>query len=91
MCWGDNRYGQLEVPPGQYTAIDTGWGYVCAVTLDGEAACWGSPALGDSGQTQPPPGRYISISASVFRACAVAGGVVCWGDVEYYDHPFQGL
>ncbi len=88
---GDNSDGQLDVPPGRYSAIDTGWGYVCAVTVEGEAVCWGSPAGWDAGQTEPPPARYISISASESRTCGIAvdGDVVCWGDIAHFGHAFR--
>ncbi len=81
----------MDAPPGRYIAIDTGWGYACALTEEGAAGCWGSPAWWDYGQADPPPGRYTSISASECRTCAVTtdGEVVCWGDTEYLDDPFR--
>ena len=86
-----------DAPPGRYTAI--GWdgpfsgdyGYSCAISVDGEAVCWG---LEDADTAlvppEPAPGSYTMLSVeyrnsglglTVLTTCALTdpGDVVCWG------------
>jgi alpha-tubulin suppressor-like RCC1 family protein len=61
-CWGDNKAGQLGMPPnsgwavpfevpGQSNAVSIATGdlHTCAVFDDGTAKCWGQNALGQCG------------------------------------------
>ncbi len=78
-CWGENMYGQLDVPHGRYTAISSGGSTNCALTAEGEAVCWG---LG-SAQFEVPPAKrgsgYVAVSAGWYGWCALdtAGQVTC--------------
>lgn len=66
----------------------------CAVTLEGEAYCWGQNQDGRLGDgtfedrftpapvVLPPGTRFVTVSASDEHACAldVVGGAWCWGE-----------
>ncbi len=51
---------------------------VAAVSVGGEAVCWGPGAAG----FEVPPGAFLQLSAGGRHACgiAVTEAVVCWGD-----------
>ena len=75
MCWGWNRFGQLDAPPGRYTAIDAGYAHTCALADTGEVVCW------SDGQADAPPGRYATLSVDYGAGCALTGDgdALCWG------------
>ena len=79
-CWGDNRHGQTDPPPGQYTTIAAGLNHSCAIRTDHTIACWGDNR---HGQTDPPPGQYTTIAAAAHGAhsCALRTDhtIACWG------------
>jgi cysteine-rich repeat protein len=84
-CWGDNEFGQLDVPAEAIgvIAIAASDDATCAVTNGGgSVSCWGS---GASGQTMPPPSWVKQIAAFGETFCATDGGgyVYCWGDNEF--------
>ncbi len=107
MCWGDNGGGQLGRFTATYTsrypvdarafssgvkAIAAGFGYTCALTVDGGVQCWGIDYLGNSGNLTPTYGPIpwnvnglssgvVSIAAGSFHTCVLTtgGGVKCWG------------
>ena len=107
VCWnlGPDTLRE-DSPSGRHTAVAVGFHYACALTIVGDAVCWGwvvqEPRSGAFSEnpyrdqlTQPPPGPFIAISASEFRTCALteAGEVVCWGDTTYEETPpslYQG-
>lgn len=106
-CWGKNATGQLgdgttsdrylPVPvaaPGQvFDAIAANEYHTCALTVDGQAWCWG---LNDTGQlgiglathTEPVPVpvsmpglAFATIALGISHTCGLtdAGNVWCWG------------
>ena len=98
-CWliPGSEWGVLpgEAPPGQYVAVSMDRRHACAVTVQGEAVCWGPE---DSGLPLPalPPGSYTTISVGEFTAeesnhvvgsltaCAttIEGDLVCWRGIN---------
>lgn len=93
VCWGDNTYGQLNVPAalqGHIAAFSVGghsysgytFGWMCAITFDGDMTCWGS---NNDGQTNVPSGRkWKSVSIAEGNTCTcgvdISGTLTCWGD-----------
>lgn len=80
-AWGNNNYGQCNVPIGlsDVTAISAGGFHSVALKSDGTVVAWG---YNSNGQTTLPAGLVgvTAISAGVFHTLAVkAGEVVAWG------------
>jgi alpha-tubulin suppressor-like RCC1 family protein len=82
VAWGDNTYGQLDVPPGlgRATAISAGGDFCLALLADGKVAAWGDNTYG---QLDVPAGmeNVAAVSAGAFHAVALRadGDVVAWG------------
>ena len=85
-CWGDNYYGQTNVPSttSPYVQVSAGLSYTCAAKMDGTLACWGS---NDFGRTTVPSTTipFVQVSAGYWHACAmkVDGTLACWGWNDY--------
>ena len=66
---------------GPYIDLSVGKAHVCALKIDGQAAC-----LGDQthGQAAPPAGSFTSLSAGGGHTCALKenGEAVCWGEIS---------
>lgn len=66
---------------GPYFDLSVGKAHVCALKIDGQAAC-----LGDQthGQAAPPAGIFTSLSAGGGHTCALKenGEAVCWGEIS---------
>jgi alpha-tubulin suppressor-like RCC1 family protein len=42
ICWGDNTYGQINVPEGErFVELSAGWHHTCGVTHNYAVVCWG--------------------------------------------------
>lgn len=83
LCWGNNGYGQLEPPDGQFTTISAGSHHSCGLLWrTGEAVCWGR---NNFGQSAPPAGNFAAISAGGNHTCGLrhSGEAVCWGSNEF--------
>ncbi len=82
VAWGDNRYGQLNIPPDLHdvTAIAAGWVHNLAVKSDGTVVAWGDNSLG---QATVPPGlaNVIAVAGGTSHSLALKadGTVVAWG------------
>ena len=85
-CWGNNIYGQLDVPSnlGVVTQVSAGWLHTCALTSAGLVRCWGTNY---NGQLNVPSnlGVVSQVSAGGSHTCALtsAGLVRCWGHNSY--------
>ena len=81
-CWGDNRYGQIDAPVGQYSAIAAADTHSCAIRADQTIACWGDNRYG---QIDAPAGQFTAIATARFHSCAIRADrtIACWGDDRY--------
>lgn len=109
FCWGYNRQGQLgdsssmrwKVKPSRvagqhaFTQVDAGYDHTCAVTVTGEAYCWGNGAHGTLGNGKTyfsfwprlvAGGRvFKQVTAGIFDGGAHSCGrttsdrIYCWG------------
>ena len=81
-CWGENRHGKADAPPGVFKAVSAGLDHTCGVRIDGTVECWGGSAFGER---DVPSGTFQAVSAG-----QAAGGrhicglrtdrtVACWG------------
>ena len=82
VCWGDNFFGQLNVPDfdGIFTQIDAGANHTCALETSGQAICWG---IDTNSQLEPPVGATFSqLDAADVKSCGLLtdGAVICWSD-----------
>ncbi|RRR67775.1 MAG: hypothetical protein EI684_18440 [Candidatus Viridilinea halotolerans] len=81
-CWGDNQYGQTDVPAGiaPVSQVSMGSSHTCALLNDGMLRCWGHNS---DGQTTVPPGlaAVTHVSAGGHHTCAltVDQALHCWG------------
>ena len=81
VCWGQNDYGQTDVPQGIYRSVSAGRDHSCALSESGEVVCWGANGRG---QTDAPEGTYRSVDTGNEHNCALreSGEVVCWGGTD---------
>ena len=79
-CWGGNyRDGQIDAPPGQYTAIAVSSSHSCAIRTDQTIECWGNNR---DGQADSPTGQYTAIAINYPYSCAIRTDqtIECWGN-----------
>ena len=83
-CWGENNYGQTEVPTLiKPTRLSLGFLTSCAID-DSGVVCWGSNAAGDYYNTIPSLNNPSTLSVGLYHSCAIDDtGVVCWGYNNY--------
>lgn len=86
VAWGDNTYGQCDVPAEltDATAIAAGDSHSLAVRADGTVVCWGANPVG---QTDAPSGlsNVVAVAGGFGHSLALlSGGTVrAWG-WDYY-------
>ncbi len=82
QCWGDDRWGEIDVPSnlGKITQLSLGGLHTCALTFAGAIRCWGN---NDYGQINVPPdlGKATLVKSSDFYSCAllIDQSIRCWG------------
>jgi alpha-tubulin suppressor-like RCC1 family protein len=87
VAWGDNSYGQTNVPPNlnEVSSVSAGGYHVLALKRNGTVVAWGR---NDYGQTNVPTGldNVVAIAAGGRHSLALKadGTVVGWG------HDFNG-
>jgi len=90
-CWGQDDFSG----PGLYTAISSGSDYLCELTYDQHAACFGATNLVP--QTTPTGDQFTLISSGLYAPCGILtdGTSVCWGGsyapTPIPAGPFSGL
>lgn len=87
ICWGDNNFGQTDVPAGeQFISISAGINLTCGVTTDNRALCWG---LDSHGEAEPPADVLFSqIANDLTTSCGLTldNTVACWGQFDLASH-----
>lgn len=78
-CWGRDDVGQATPPGGSYQAVSAAAASACALTTDGEVACWG-----DALEGAPTTAGFVGVDISDSTACAWdnEGALTCWGSVD---------
>lgn len=77
--WGSNFYGQLDIPPGTYTAVAAGGSFSLAIRSDGTLVGQG---YNDSGQANVPAGTFTAIAGGFFHSLGIRsdGTLSGWGN-----------
>jgi alpha-tubulin suppressor-like RCC1 family protein len=76
-CWG-HLTDDLNVPTDEaWRQVSVGSSYICGLTVDGTALCWGNGAPAGA----PTGATFRQISAGATDVCGLQtdGTVVCWG------------
>jgi alpha-tubulin suppressor-like RCC1 family protein len=84
-AWGDNTYGQVDVPPGNdFVAVAGGWSHSLALKTDGSIAAWGDNHSGQCSVPSPNTG-FIAIAAGEYHSLGLKsdGSIVAWGGNSY--------
>ena len=91
-CWGQNNYGQLEIPQGidKIQSLHTGARHTCVTTPDG-LRCWGAGEQGTTGlyeygQSIVPDHVHnpSGVALGWNHSCVIENGQVsCWGYNEF--------
>ncbi|MDM8005952.1 MAG: thrombospondin type 3 repeat-containing protein [Phycisphaerae bacterium] len=84
VAWGDNYYGQLNVPAGEdFVAVSAGTYHSVALRADGSLVGWGRNVYGEA--TVPGGNDFVAVSAGNFYSLVLRkdGSVTGWGDNAY--------
>lgn len=81
VCWGDNTFGQCDVPVGElFVDIAAGEWHSVGLRPNGTVLCWGRNS---DGQCDVPDGlsNVVQIDAGPYHTIALKsnGEAVCWG------------
>eukprot|EP01065_Artemidia_motanka_P038198 TRINITY_DN4704_c0_g2_i1.p1 TRINITY_DN4704_c0_g2~~TRINITY_DN4704_c0_g2_i1.p1 ORF type:complete len:390 (+),score=140.02 TRINITY_DN4704_c0_g2_i1:58-1170(+) len=84
LAWGDNTFGQTEVPDLAGRAaqqMSAGVRTVLLLTADGQVLQWGRPLVGEAHVPDFGGARIVGVAAGSSHNVVVTeeGGVVCWG------------
>ena len=88
-CWGNNGYGQLDAPDGQFTDITAGVRHTCARHTNAATICWGD---NEDGQTDVPFQLFSTLAAGNRHSCGVRTDqdITCWGHGGRLADPPEG-
>ena len=89
-CWGNNISGEASPPPGEFSAVETGYASTCGLRTNGSVACWGAYF---EGHIPPPSGTFSAIAPGSGHFCGIRTDdtVACWGsDQEGQASPPSG-
>jgi hypothetical protein len=77
--WGDNSYGQTDVPAGEFVAVDCGTIHSIGITRAGSLVGWGASAFPPL--IDVPAGQFDAVSVRVVHSIALRsdGRLVGWG------------
>ena len=83
-AWGQNSYGQCNVPLATYSAISAGAGFSLAIRADGSIAAWGADTHKQVSSV-PSGSGYLSVKGGKSFAVALKrdGSVIAWGNDAY--------
>lgn len=90
VVWGNNSYGQTNVPASLTNAVAVAGGedHSVALRMDGKVVAWGANY---SGQTNVPStlSNVVSIAANRYASIALKsdGQLVAWGSLSYVSPP----
>jgi alpha-tubulin suppressor-like RCC1 family protein len=94
VVWGDNSFGQTNVPAGLSNVVSIAVGnfHCAALKRDGTVVAWGE---GDHGETNVPAGlnNVVAIAAGGYGTFAVRGDgtVAQWGSGFYFPLPLTNI
>jgi hypothetical protein len=80
IAWGNNDYGQCDVPAGTYRAVDAGYLFSAAVRMDGSVVAWGLDQYGEVSEV-PTGNDFVDVWCSMYYGVArrVDGSIEYWG------------
>jgi hypothetical protein len=83
VAWGDNGWGQCDVPKPNtgFTAVAAGGAHSLGLKTDGSIVAWGYNDHGQCDVPEPNTG-FVAIAASEFHSLGLKadGSIVAWGD-----------
>jgi hypothetical protein len=79
--WGNNSYGQINVPSGTFSAVGAGNLHSLAIRSDGTLVGWG---WNPYGQTNVPSGIFTAVAGGAIYSIAMRsdGTLVGWGETD---------
>ncbi len=89
VAWGDNSYGQTNVPPPNtgFIAIAAGSSHSLGLKGNGSIAAWGCGGPSNHGQCDVPSPNtgFIAVAAGYEHSLGLKadGSIVAWGDNSY--------
>jgi len=83
VCWGDEKHGNLAVPPERFAQISAGPSTTSGVKTDGSILCWGYQGGPQGKKFVAPAGTFTKVACGVYHpiSCGLRqdGSVACWG------------
>jgi hypothetical protein len=79
QCWGNNQFGQISPPDGDFVEVGAGAYHACGRRDDNTIACWGADDLENK---EAPAGSFAQLAIGYFGPnCARRsnGTIACWG------------